>query len=505
MIRWLPPPLKKTVAWTTLILLMLGTAFLIFQITAEPYPHPFFSLGSHSSPDNGLSWLNEPWFGDFDAMAKRNVIRALVPYSKTYYFIDGIDQRGFAYEMLKAFESFINTELNRDVLQVRVVIIPTKRDRLIPDLRAGLGDIAAGNLTITPERAKLVDFCNPGLTNVSEILVLDPEIPIVTRLEDLCGKSIFVRRSSSYYESLLALNRNFKVRGFPPVRIETIDELLEDEDILEMMNAGIIPRTVIDSHKADCWEAIFPDLIFCRHIRLRENAQIAWAIRKKSPKLKKRINAFSKNHQKGSLMWNLLFNRYLGPCSWVSNPMEKDAFERFESSVSLFRKYSKKYRLDWVMVAALAYQESRINQNRESPSGAVGVMQILPSTAADPNVNIPDIDTLEGNIHAGVKYLAFLRDRYFGAEPMDDLNKLLFTLASYNAGPAKIAQFRREAEAMGLNPNLWFDHVEIVAAREIGRETVHYVGNIYKYYIAYRMVVEAGEEKERIKQQYTKG
>lgn len=492
-------------AWTVLILLMLGTGFLIYRLTDESNTARIFPSPDSPLKEKSLSWLNNPWFGDFDRMAKRNVIRALVPYSKTHYFIDGMDQRGFAYEMLKAFETFINTELNRDVIQVRVVIIPTKQERLIPDLMAGFGDIAAGNLTVTPDRAKQVDFCNPGLRNVSEILVLSPETPPVTRLEDLCGKSVFIRRSSSYYESLLSLNASFKTRGFSPVRIETLDELLEDEDILEMMSAGIIPRTVIDSRKADCWEAVFPDLNFCHHIRLRENARTAWAIRKNSPKLKKMINAFSEHHEKGSLMWNLLFNRYLGPCSWVSNPMEKDAFERFEGAVSLFQQYSKEYRLDWIMVAALAYQESRINQERTSPSGAVGVMQILPSTAADPNVNIPDIDTLEGNIQAGIKYLAFLRDRYFNDKSMDDFNKHLFTLASYNAGPAKILRFRQEAEALDLNPNMWFDHVEIVAAREIGSETVHFVSNIYKYYIAYRMVVEAGEEKERIKKQFSEG
>lgn len=483
---------------------MLGTGFLIYRLTDDS-DALFFHSPESAFPEKSLSWLNEPWFGDFDRMAKRNVIRALVPYSKTYYFIDGIDQRGFAYEMLKAFESFVNAELDRDILPVRVVIIPTKRDRLIPDLAAGLGDIAVGGITVTPDRAKQVDFCNPGLSGISEILVLAPDIPLVTRLEDLCGKSIFVKKSSGYYESLLALNTNLQARGFAPVRIETLDELLEDEDILEMMNVGIIPRTVIDTRKADCWEAVFPDLTFCRHIRLRENARTAWAIRKKSPQLKKMINAFSNQHQKGSLMWNLLFNRYLGPCSWVDNPAEKNAFDRFEASVSLFRKYGQKYNVDWVMVAALAYQESRINQERTSPSGAVGVMQILPSTAADPNVGIPDIDTLEGNIHAGIKYLAFLRDRYFSDAAMDDLNRLLFTLAGYNAGPAKIVQIRKEAENLGLNPNLWFDHVEIVAAREIGRETVQYVSNIYKYYIAYRMIVEAGEEKERIKRRFSEG
>lgn len=455
--------------------------------------------------EEDLSWLNETWTGDFDVMARKNIIRALVPYSKTYYFLDGIDQRGFSYELLKAFEKFINKEENRDIIKIRIVIIPTKRDRLIPDLIKGYGDIAAGNLTITPERKKRVDFSNPGLSNVTEILVTAPDVPMPDVLEDLSGKEIFVRASSSYHESLVQINKRFKENNIIPVQIKTLDELLEDEDVLEMMNVGIIPMTVIDSHKANCWSGTFQELNYCYHLRLRENGEIAWAVRKNSPLLQKKINAFGKAHKKGTVMGNILFNRYLGDCDWVSNPMEKDAFARFEAAVSLFKKYSRKYDLDWVMVAALAYQESRIDQTRRNPSGAVGVMQILPSTAADPNVGITDIYGLEGNIHAGVKYLAFLRNRYFETEPMDRLNKMLFTLASYNAGPAKVARLRQAAEKQNLDPNIWFENVEIAAAREIGRETVSYVSNIYKYYIAYRMIVDAGRKKNQLKKEYSAG
>ena len=157
------------------------------------------------------------------------------------------------------------------------------------------------------------------------------------------------------------------------------------------------------------------------------------------------------------------------------------------------------------MIAALAYQESRIDQKKKNPSGAIGVMQVLPSTASDPNVNIPNIKNMESNIHAGVKYLRFIRDRYFEDQPMDPLNKILFSLASYNAGPAKVARLRKEAVKMRLDPNIWFDNVEIIAARQIGRETVQYVSNIYKYYIAYRMVIDADKQKKALKKQFTTG
>ena len=504
--------LKNKLILAALLIIFLAVGFTFTRpeagigLSQKPSDPNMFLPDQGNQPDeNNLTWLNDKWTGDFDAMAKKNVIRALVPYSKTFYFLDGIDQHGFAYEMLKAFEKFINKELKRNIIQTRVVIIPTLRDRLIPDLINGLGDIAAGNLTITPERQKLVDFSNPGLSGIEEILVTAAGIPEIKTIEDLAGKTVYVRESSSYYESLIQINNRFKKEKTKLILINKLEELLEDEDVLEMMNAGIIPMTVIDSHKADCWSGIFKKLTFCRHIKLRKNGQIAWAVRKNSPQLRNKINTFGKTHKKGTLMGNILFNRYLGTCKWVSNPMEKDAFARFEGSVSFFKKYSQKYQFDWVMIAALAYQESRINQSRKNPSGAVGVMQVLPSTAADPNVNIPAIHTLEGNIHAGIKYLGFIRDRYFAKNPMDPLNKMFFSLASYNAGPAKIADLRKEAIRMNLDPNVWFDNVEIVAAKKIGRETVQYVSNIYKYYIAYRMIVDTGKQKKALKKQYSAG
>jgi membrane-bound lytic murein transglycosylase MltF len=124
-------------------------------------------------------------------------------------------------------------------------------------------------------------------------------------------------------------------------------------------------------------------------------------------------------------------------------------------------------------------------------------MQVKPSTAADKNINVPDINILENNIHAGAKYMRFIADRYF-SEGMDDINRWFFSLAAYNAGPAKVARLRSEAEKNGLDPNRWFDNVEIIAARRIGRETIGYVANIYKHYVGYKMaMIRLQEEVSR--------
>ena len=439
--------------------------------------------------------LGKKWSGDFDGMAERHLIRALVPYSKTFYFLDGADQRGLTYELLKEFETYVNKELQRKSLKVRLVVIPTKRDRLLPALVEGLGDIAAGNLTVTPVRQKQVDFSAPHLKSVDEIIVTGPKAPAIATLDDLAGKEIHVRKSSSYYESLMQLNSRFKNSGKTPLKIILADELLEDEDLLEMMNAGLIPMIVIDSHKAKFWVQVFKKLKLHPDIKLRSGGQIAWAVRQNSPGLQNVMNRFIKSHQKGTLKGNILYKRYLQNTKWVRNALAEKEFQRFEDAVDFFKRYSQQYNFDWLMIAALAYQESRIDQSKRSPVGAIGVMQVLPSTAKDPNVAIPEIEEKEDNIHAGVKYLRFLRDRYFEKEPMDNLNKMLFSFASYNAGPAKVSSLRKEARKAGFDPNIWFRNVEVIAAKRIGRETVNYVGNIYKYYIAYGLSVNILEKR----------
>jgi len=442
--------------------------------------------------------LNEKWTGDFDGMTERRVVRALVPYSKTFYFLDGATQRGLEYELLKEFEKYINKRLKTKHLKVDVIVIPTKRDRLLPGLVEGLGDIAAGNLTITPERLKQVDFSNPYYKGVDEILISGPGAPQMQSVDDLSGNEIHVRASSSYYESLQSVNAGFKKAGREPMKLVPADEYLEDEDLLEMMNVGLIPMIIIDSHKGRFWKQIFPDLSLHPEIKIRTGGQIAWAVRKNSPKLKEVINGFMKQHSKGTLMGNILFKRYLKNTKWVQNPLSDTEMQRFKGTMQYFQKYAKMYDFDWLVVVALAYQESRIDQSKRSPAGAIGVMQLLPSTAADRNVGIDDIEEIENNIHAGTKYLRFIVDRYYADEPMDRLNKGLFAFASYNAGPAKVRRLRKEAREMGLDPNVWFRNVEIVAAKRIGRETVQYVSNIYKYYIAYRLIVDKVSIKREV-------
>jgi membrane-bound lytic murein transglycosylase MltF len=441
--------------------------------------------------------LIKAWTGDYDAMVKRRQMRVLVVPNKMYYFLDRGHPRGVNVDLFREFEKFVNKREKTGARAIHVIFVPVPRDQLLPALTQGRGDIAAANLTVTDERQTVVDFSDPLLTGVKEMLVTGPTAAPITTLADLSGREIHLRPSSSYYEHAVRLNAAFKQQGRPPVRIVPASELLEDEDLLEMVNAGLIPLVAVDDHKARFWGEIFPKITLHPDLVLNKGGKVAWAIRKGSPKLAKVVNAFVKSHKKGTLMGNIVFKRYLQENKWARNALSPEEIKKFHAVVHLFKQYADRYDFDYLMTGALAYQESQLDNTRRSNVGAVGIMQMLPATAADKNIDISDIEKLENNIHAGHKYLRFLQDRYFDNAAIGTLDRYLFTFAAYNAGPAKVAALRREAAKRGLDPNVWFQNVEIVAAQKIGRETVQYVSNIYKYYIAYKLARDEHEARQK--------
>jgi membrane-bound lytic murein transglycosylase MltF len=446
----------------------------------------------------GMAPLVAPWKGDLDGMVKRRLIRVLVVQSPLLYFVDKGRELGITYETVRDFEKFLNDRLGNKVVTVHVVLMPVGRDELFPRLLDGRGDIAAASLTNTAARRKIVDFSAPFAKDVTEVLVTGPDTPPVASVDELSGRELYVRRSSSYAEHIGVLNARFAREGKKPVKITPAPETLEDGDILEMVNAGLAPATVVDSYKADLYTQVFPGL--------RKNSDIAsppgeigWAFRKNSPKLAEAVNAFVKTHKQGALAGNVLINKYLKTTKWVKNARRDEDLRRFREMVALFRKYSDRYKFDYLLMAAQGYQESQLDQTKKSAVGAVGVMQVMPATARDRSVNIPDIDKLESNIHAGIKYNRWVVDNFYNDPGLRPIDREFFAFASYNAGPGKVASLRKEAAKSGLDPNRWFNNVELVAARRIGRETVQYVANIYKYYLAYQMVTAQEQARAKAK------
>lgn len=463
---------------------------------------PAFAQNEQSREKDALTQAPalKPWTGDLDGMVKRRVIRVLVAPSRTSYWLNGARQTGAEYELLKAFEEEVNSHYKTQGgkhIRIMVAFIPTSRDKLIPGLLEGRGDIAAGILTVTPERLEQVDFGEPFFRGVKEIAVTGPNSPELASVDDLSGKEVFVRKSSSFWTHLEHLNERFANEQKPPVILKAAPEDLQDDDLLEMVHAGLVGIVVVDRYQARLWATVFKKIKPHEHVVVNKGGNIAWMIRKSSPKLKAEIAGFAKTNGQKSDFGKALVKKYTGSPRVVKAATSSGEIKKYHATVELFRKYGAQYDMDHLLMIAQGYQESLLDQEARSDVGAIGVMQLMPATGKE--MNTGDITKVEPNIHGGIKYISLMRDEFFGSEPMDARNKLLFSFAAYNAGPVRVQRLRKEAEQRGLDPNVWFNNVEIIAGRRIGEETVTYVSNIYKYYVAYTLIEEqrAAEEKAR--------
>lgn len=448
-------------------------------------------------PQNVKNTALESFTGDLDAIRERRLIRVLVTHSRTDFFLEGGRIRGIQAELIGEFVKSLNKGIRRESDKLFVQFIPVEFHQLIPSLISGQGDLAAALLTITPDRSEKVDFVTGQYKTVDEVIVSHKDVPRLESIGALSGKEIYVLKSSSYARHLRQLNQKLNSLDLPLVEIVESDESLLTEDILELVNAGIIEYTVCDDFKADLWAQVLPNLKVWRDVKISKDKNVGWAIRKHSPELKTALVTFMRKVKKGTLMGNILFSRYFENTQWIDNPVERMERDKLAKFIHLFEKYGDRYGFDPLALAAQAYQESRLDQKMTSHRGAVGIMQVLPSTARDPNVDIQNIDRVEDNIHAGTKYLRFLRQRYFSEDDITPLDQRLFSWAAYNAGPANIIRLRNAARKNGLDPNIWFGNVEVMAARMISREPVKYVANIHKYYTAYRLIQERSVERQR--------
>ena len=455
-------------------------------------PSPFAAL-----PEAVRLAADKPFTGDLDEMVKRRGIRVAVTFNRTHYFIDKGQERGITYEALKSFENDLNTDLKTGNLKVHVVIVPMSREQLYPALSTGKVDMVAAMVTVRPELEKLAAFSEPTRTNVNQVVVTGPGAPPIATLDDLAGQEVFVRKGSAYDESLTRLNEQLKARGKPAVVINEAPQVLEDDDVLEMVNAGLVPITVVDDYLAEFWKQVFTNINVHRDVTVRTGGNLAVAFRKENPKLREAVNVWIRKHGKGDAFRNVVERRYLQNVAYAKNAAADAERQKLQAVVELFKKYGAQYNVDYLLMAAQGYQESTLDHTVKSPVGAIGVMQVMPPTGKE--LKVGDIAEIEPNIHAGVKYMRFMMDQYFKDEPMDNLNKALMTFAAYNAGPGRLRQLRRETKERGLDPNVWFGNVERVASERIGRETVTYVSNIFKYYITYRLVTDQMNRRAAVK------
>lgn len=432
---------------------------------------------------------------DLPEMLEIGIIRVLVSPTRTDFFLDRGQPKGFAHDLLTAYRDNLVKSLGKHDRKLTIVFVPVPFDQLIPALLAGKGDVIASNFTITPERAKLVAFSDPYITDVTEVIVSGPGSPKIDSLDGLSGRELLLVDGSSYFAHAKSLSEQLVKDGKKPIRVRTPERPLETEDILELVSAGSIPFTACDRHIATLWAKVLPDLIVHDDLYLSQGNQIAFAVRPESKKLLESLNHFVADHKKGTLLGNILFKRYFVDTQWCKDALKPADRDRIGRLASDFKEYAAKYDFDWMLMAAQGYQESQLDQEKRSSVGAIGVMQVLPSTGKQ--MDCGNIALASNNIHAGIKYMAWLRENFFNDADLKPGPRVDFTLAAYNAGPGRIRQLREKAKAEGLDPNLWFDNVEQIAMQEIGLETVRYVRNINKYYVAYASMLTMREEREK--------
>lgn len=266
-----------------------------------------------------------------------------------------------------------------------------------------------------------------------------------------------------------------------------------------MLNTGLLPRAAVGDWKAGMWAQILPAIQFRPDLVLRGGARVGWVLRKNSPKLKAEFEDFYRGFLKKQGVLQARMKQYMTRVKQITDPTASAESKRFQQTEVLFEKCGAKYGFDPLMLAAQGYQESQLKQDAKSHVGAVGVMQRMPAIGAE--LKVGDIKQLEPNIHAGAKCMDQLMTRYFKDAHFDAANRTLFALAACNAGPGRIAQMRTEATRRGLDPDRWFNNVELVTAEKAGIETTTHVRNIYKYDISCSLSQAKQQESEKTIQQ----
>ena len=472
--------------------------FGLLWCCSAPAQAPAASAAAPAATARALPIESREWKGDFDGMLERRHIRVLVPYSRSLFYNDKGRERGISAELARAFEQYLNKKYASQLGKrpITLYLVPTTRDELLQDVANGLGDIAAGNLTVTEARKQLVDFvAPPEVKGAREIVLSAPGAAPVAAADELSGKTVHVRWTSSYHDSLVALNERLAKDGKPPIKLVAVPDELEDEDMMEMLNVGLLQYIVVDDWKARMWAQVLPKIALNEGAMVRDGGLVGWAIRKDSPKLQAELEDFHLNYLKKQGIYNYLRQQQFKRVKALRNAGADADAKRFDEMRVLFEKYGQRYNFDPLMLAAQGYQESQLNQQAKSHVGAIGVMQVMPATGAE--LKVGDIRVTEANIHAGTKYMDQLMTRYFKDADFDAANRALFAFASYNAGPGNIAKMRKEAAKRGLNPDKWFNNVEMVTAEKIGIETTTYVRNIFKYYTSYKLTVEAQKERDK--------
>jgi len=439
-----------------------------------------------------------PFTGDWGEIRERGALRVLVSYSRTNFFLAEGRLRGFEYEMFHELEKQLAGEQAKGEPPLKIAYLPVPFDELLPALLEGRGDVAAASLTVTPEREEFVAFTDPYRVGVDQILVAGAHTKDVHAWADIAGEEVHVLGGTTYVDHLERVNDDLIAAGLDPLVIVTTGRGLETEDLLELVHSGAFDYTLTDRYLAEIWSGVLDGLRLETDIVADHAGKLAWAVRPNNPLLKERLNEFTRDNKQGTMIGNVLFKRYYATTKWISNPTLSVEHSKLGPFLEPLQRHAADFGFDWLLIAAQAYQESNLDPDAVSYAGAVGLMQLLPSTAKD--MGVTELHDPERNLYAGVKYMAWLRKHFFDEPQLTSEDQLDFCLAAYNAGPGRVRRWRKAAPGRGLDPDRWFGNVELLALEDVGMQPVQYVSNINKYFILFTLTLDDLERHARARE-----
>lgn len=406
---------------------------------------------------------------------------------------------GVEYHRLRAFEHYLNARA-RDGQELRLKLIPKSKEQLIGALQRGEGDLVAPGELLDPVSTRGVSASDAVMARVPLVLVGRKGDRGFARVEQLSGRTVALAAGSAAADTLHEINQRLALRKHAPVKVEWIDPSLAVEDVLEMVQAGVLPLTVVELPIAERWSKILPKLQIQRRVTLTAPEDMHWYMRRDAVMLHASVDRFLQDYRAPADQ-DANFQRIYRRLYKIHYPLARANRQRLSTLRPVLQRHAEAQNLDWLNLAALAFKESSLNPAARGSGGAHGLMQITPGAAQ--RVGIKDINSVDGNVQASARYLALIRRKFFSSNQLNERERMAFVLAAYNLGPERVQAMRAEARRRGLNHNQWFFQVERVALEQVGMGPVSYVSSVNKYFLAFdreRVALEStrtGKVKDR--------
>lgn len=461
------------------------SALLLCLVALAPWPAAARVMGPQA-------WQAADTVRDLAEIRRSGVLRVLVNQSRNSSGEIKGEAIGVEYVRLRAFEQYLNRGAKGPA--IRLKLIPKAKDQLLGALQRGEGDLVAPGELLPLGAARQVSRSQAVVGAVQMVLVSRQGSTRYKSFEQLSGRSVALSAGSAAGSALGEINQKLMQAGRAPIAIEWVDPTLAVEDVLEMVQAGVYPATVVEQTIADRWAKVLPKLRVESRLTLGKAADMHWFLRKDASMLHASVDRFLQ-HYSAPDNQDAAFERVYRRLYRVQYPLDRTGRQRLEKVRSTLQLHAQQQDIDWLNLAALAFKESTLNPSARGAAGATGLMQVTPATAR--SMGVTDIGKLDNNVLASAKYLANIRRKYFASPRLNERERMAFVLAAYNLGPQRVQTLRAEARRQGLNPDQWFFQVERVAMSTMGMGVVSYVNAVNKYYLAYtreRYLLEGGPQ-----------